>query len=114
LFQALDLVFFGVLKKLKASATGEFDDDSVSAQITKLIQAYEQTATSSTIRGSFRKAEFEHDTATRPFKLRVVEERLRGNRGFHEMWARDVSVESLSARRRAQRFGVINSEFLPE
>jgi hypothetical protein len=29
LFQALDLVFFGVLKKLSASATGEFDDDSV-------------------------------------------------------------------------------------
>jgi hypothetical protein len=86
LFQALDLVFFGLLKKLKASATGEFDDDSVKAQVTKLIQAYEQTATSSTIRGSFRKAGYEHDTATRPFKLRVVQERLRENPGFQEMW----------------------------
>jgi hypothetical protein len=114
LFQALDLVFFGVFRKLKASATGEFDDDSVSAQIIKLIQAYEQTATSSTIRGSCLPAGFEHDTAIRSFKLRVVEERLRGNPGFRETWARDVSVESLSARGRAQRFGVINSEFLPE
>jgi hypothetical protein len=90
-----------MLKKLKASATGEFHNDSVSAQITKRIQAYEQTAISSTIRGSFRKAGFEHDTVTRLFKLRVVEERLRGNPGFQEMWVRDVSVESLSARRRA-------------
>jgi hypothetical protein len=30
-FQAFDLVFFGVLHKLKASATGEFHDDSVNA-----------------------------------------------------------------------------------
>jgi hypothetical protein len=60
LFQALDRVFFEVLKKLKASATGEFDDDSVNAQISKLIQAYESTAMSSTTRRSFRKAELEH------------------------------------------------------
>jgi hypothetical protein len=39
LFQSLDLVLFGALKKLKASAMGEFDDDSVRAQVTKLIQA---------------------------------------------------------------------------
>ena len=112
LFQALDFVFFGVLKKLKASAIGEFDDDSVSAHITKLIQAYEQTATSSTIRGSFRKAGLEHDITTRPFKLRVIEESLRANPGFQEIWARDVSIESLSQKRRAQRFGIINSEFM--
>jgi hypothetical protein len=55
LFQAFDLVSFGVLKKLKVSATGEFDDDSVNVQISKLIQADEQTATLSTIRRSFRK-----------------------------------------------------------
>jgi hypothetical protein len=35
----------------KTSAIGEFDDDSVNAQITKLVQAHEQTATSSTIKG---------------------------------------------------------------
>jgi hypothetical protein len=102
-----------VLKKLNPSATGEFDDDSVKGQVTKLIQAYEQTATSSTMRGSFQKAGFEHHTATRPFKLRVVQERLRENPGFQEMWTRDRSVKTLSARRQAQRFGIINSEFLP-
>jgi hypothetical protein len=59
---ALDLLIFGVVKKLKASATGDFDDDSNDAQITKLIQTYEQTATSSTIKGSFRKAGRQPDT----------------------------------------------------
>jgi hypothetical protein len=112
LFQALDLFFFGVLKRLKASAVGEFDEESVNAQITKLIQAYEQTATASTIRGSFRKAELEHDITTRPFKLQVIEESLRANPGFQEISGRDLSIESLSRRRRAQRFENINSEFL--
>jgi hypothetical protein len=32
LCQALDLIFFGALKKLKATALGEFDDQSVNAQ----------------------------------------------------------------------------------
>jgi hypothetical protein len=53
-FQALDLVFFGALKKLKATARGEIDDASADATILKLIQAYEQAAMSTTVRASFR------------------------------------------------------------
>jgi hypothetical protein len=56
LFQVLDLVFFGSLKRLKAMATGEFEDDSVNNHITTLLQTYEQTATSATIKRSFRMA----------------------------------------------------------
>ena len=56
IFQALDLVFFAALKKMNKTATGEFEDHSIREQITKLVQSYEQTATSATIRGSFRKA----------------------------------------------------------
>jgi hypothetical protein len=41
LFQALDLVFFGALRKLKVIVVDEFDDDSVNAQITELVQADE-------------------------------------------------------------------------
>jgi hypothetical protein len=95
LFQALDLVFFGVLKRLKASTIGEFDNDSVNAHITKLIREYEQTATSSTIRGSIRKAGLEHEITTRPFKLQVIEESLSANPGFQEIWMRDISIENL-------------------
>jgi hypothetical protein len=51
IFQALDLVFFGAMKKLKATVLGEFGEDSMDDQILKLLQAYEQTATSMMIRG---------------------------------------------------------------
>jgi hypothetical protein len=112
LSQALDLVLFGMLEKLKASAVGEFDDDSVNAHIRELIQADEQTATSSTIRRSFRKAGLEHDITTRPFKLQVIQESVRANPGFREIWAWEVSIAILSHRRRAQRFRIMYSEFL--
>jgi hypothetical protein len=69
IFQALDLVFFGALKKLKMAAGGEFDDDSVKNQITKLVQGYEQTATSITIRSPFRRAAMIPDTSQQPFRL---------------------------------------------
>jgi hypothetical protein len=41
IFQALDLVFFSGLKKLKQTAAGEFDDGAVNEQITKLVHADE-------------------------------------------------------------------------
>jgi hypothetical protein len=62
LFQAHDLVFFRVLKELQVSATGEFDDDSINAQIRKLSQAHEQIVTSYTRRGSF----IQQDSSMKP------------------------------------------------
>jgi hypothetical protein len=112
IFQALDLVFFGALKKRKAGAGGEFGDGSVEDQITKLVRAYEQTATSATIRGSFRKAGMVPDTSERPFKLVFDEARVRENEGFKEIWDRDIKIEELSRRRQAHRFGIMNSQFL--
>jgi hypothetical protein len=111
LFRALDLVIFGALTKLKASATGEFDGDSVKAQISKLIQTHEQTAASSTIRGSLRKAGLEYEVTGGPLKLEVVKERLKENPEFREICARRMH-RIFAATRRAQRFGIIHSEFL--
>jgi hypothetical protein len=68
-FQALDLVFCGALKKLKASIVGDFGEDSVDDQSTKLVQAYKQMATSLTIHESFRKA----GLALNPFYSRKAE-----------------------------------------
>jgi hypothetical protein len=113
LFLALDLVFFGSLKHLKATAAGEFGDDSANDHITKLIQAYEQTATSSTIRGSFRRAGMIPGTTTRPYEIMVDEAIMREIPGFQALSERNVSVEDLSRRRQMQRFGIINSESLP-
>jgi hypothetical protein len=114
IFQALDLTFFAVLKKLKQTATGEFEDDSINEQITKLVQAYEQTqtATSMTIRGALRRAGMYPDIGTKPFRMRFDEEQLKDCPGFIEIWNHNISIEDLSRRRRLHRFGVINSEFL--
>jgi hypothetical protein len=95
LSQTLDLVFFGTLKKFQATAVGEFDDDSVNAQITKLVQAYEQTVTSSTIRRSFAKAGIDLDVAAQPFRIRIIEQIPRENPGFREIWDRTGSLEEL-------------------
>jgi hypothetical protein len=113
LFQALNRVFFGALKKLKPTAVGEFDDGSVNAQITQLLQAYEQAATSATIRGSFRKAGMDLDVRALPFRIRMGEQKLRENPGFKEVWDRNVSLHDLSRRWQLQRFEIIGSEFLP-
>jgi hypothetical protein len=52
IFWALDLALFGASAKLKQAATGELEDQ----QITELVQRHEQTATSITIRETFRRA----------------------------------------------------------
>jgi tRNA G37 N-methylase Trm5 len=106
-------VFFGTLKKLQATAVGKFDDGSVNAQITRLVQAYQSIATSFTIWGSFRKIEMDLAVTTQPFRIRIIEQTLRETPGFKEVWDRYVSLEDLSRRRQLQRCGIINSEFLP-
>jgi hypothetical protein len=40
LFQALELVFIGVFKKLKHTAVGDINDESADSAITRLIQVY--------------------------------------------------------------------------
>jgi hypothetical protein len=54
--QASDLVSFATVKKMKPTATGEFGEAFGDEQIPKLLHAYEQRATSMTIRESFQKA----------------------------------------------------------
>jgi hypothetical protein len=110
--QALDLVFFGAMKKLKATGRGELSEDSISEQILKLVQAYEQTATSITVRGSFRRGGLSPDLGSRPFKMRFDEEQLRSNPGFRELWVRNISIEELLRRRKEHTFGIINGQFL--
>jgi hypothetical protein len=58
IFLVLDLVFFGAIKKLKATAPGEFGDYSMDNQVLLCVHSYEQTAASMTIRSSFRDAGF--------------------------------------------------------
>jgi hypothetical protein len=111
-FHGLDLVFFGAMKQNNDHLTNGTDDVSVHDQIWKLVPAYEQTATLFTIRSCFKKAGLSPDTRSRPFKLGFDDHVLCRNDGFNELWDRNISLEELSRRRRVQRFGVRNTEFL--
>jgi tRNA(Ser,Leu) C12 N-acetylase TAN1 len=93
-----------------AIAVGESDDDSANAQIIKLVQAYEQTAISFTIRRSVRNAEMDLNVTTRQFRIRIVEHTLSN---IEEVWNCNVPLGDLSRRRQIRRFGIINSEFRP-
>jgi hypothetical protein len=83
--QALDLVFLGAMKKLKATVPGEFGEDSMDEQIPKLLQAYEQTATSMGIRGSFRKAGIYPIVESGALKVNFEEEKLHNNAESKEL-----------------------------
>jgi hypothetical protein len=95
LFQVLDLVSFDNFQHLKATAAREFGDDSVNSHVTQLIQGDDQTATSSIIRGPFRRAEMTAGTATRPWEIMVDQAIMRESPGFHAAWERNMSVEDL-------------------
>lgn len=98
IFPAFDFLFFGALKKLKATTQGEFGDDSLEPQIGRLVQAYHQIAMSTTIRGSFHKAGLVRHTSVCSFKLAFEEGRIRGKEGFREIWDRKVNIEEFSRR----------------
>jgi hypothetical protein len=65
-FQVPDLVSFSAMKNDNYSLANEPGAASVHGQIWKSIQAYEQTATSFTIRSCFHKARLSPNTQTRP------------------------------------------------
>jgi hypothetical protein len=113
LFEALDHVFLSSLKHLKATATGEFGDDFLNDHLPTLIQADEQTTTSSMIRRPFRRTEIITDTPTRPDKIMVDKATMRERPCFQVVWQENMSVDDLSRRRQMQRFDIINSYFLP-
>jgi hypothetical protein len=112
LFQGLKLVFFGALKNNKEHLANKPDNASVHGQIWKLVRAEEQTATSFTIRSSFRKAGLSPNTQSPSFKLEFDGEALRQNDGFKELSDRNISIEALFSRRRVQGFEIFNAGFI--
>jgi hypothetical protein len=79
LFQALDLVFFGAIRKNRDLLANKPEVALVDGQSWKIIQACEQTATSFTIRLCFRKAGLLPNTQTRPFEFESNEQAVRQN-----------------------------------
>jgi hypothetical protein len=76
---ALDLSLFGALKRRKDRSSGEFGDGNLKDQITKLPKVHEETSTSFTIRGSFRRAIFLYRLARSTHALVFSQEKVREN-----------------------------------
>jgi ABC-type thiamine transport system substrate-binding protein len=91
-----DLVFFDPMKKLKGTVPGEFGEDSMDEQILKLLKAYEQTATSMTIRDSFQKTGIYPIVESGALKVNFDEEKLRNNARLKELWELNISIVELS------------------
>jgi hypothetical protein len=113
IFLALDLVFFLALKHSKTTLIGEFNDDSVNEQITRLVQASEQIPTIATIRRPFRRAGLWLDVTAQPFKIQVHDEAMNQTPDVKAACEPNVSVEELSRRGQKSQLTIINSEFLP-
>ena len=112
IFQALDLSFFGILKRNKGKEDEFLTEDELTKQILDIIQAYEKTATSLNIKGSFSKAGIVYLVDEKPYRISIDEETLRNNKGFIEIWDKNISIDVLSKRRQNQKFGAINLDYI--
>ena len=112
IFQALDLSFFGVFLKNKSMENQKYHFCQITKTILNILQAYEKTATSLNIRGSFGASGIKIVSSNFPKRVEIDENSIRENAHFKELWNLNVPVEVLSSRRRNQEFGLINQRFL--
>ena len=112
IFQALDLVLFGVFKKIKNSIDDGENSKIVEKAIIKILKAYELAATSFDIRGSFKRAGIISEMRSNLRYVKFVAENLVSNPGFQEIWNFNINDDEIH-RKRSHNFGIINAEFLP-
>jgi hypothetical protein len=108
IFQVLDLVLFGALKKHSTRLSTLDEEQPGAAFIIKVYHDFKQTMIEVNIWGAFFVIGFSYDISREPYELLFDEEKFRQSRGFLEFWERDVPWESLSRRRQEARFGWIN------
>jgi hypothetical protein len=108
IFQVLDLVLFGALKKHSTRLSTLDEEQPAAAFIIKVYHDFKQTMIEVNIWGAFSAIGFSHDISREPYELLFDEEKFRQSRGFLELWERDVLVDSLSRGRQQARFSWIN------
>ena len=113
LFQPLDLSLFGALKSFKSHVSSEEDGKYIKSCISKLLKSFEQVSTSFTIRGSFKRAGLIPIMNVVPHLAQCNVSLLIDKYDFKNIWDRNTKITDISTRRRNQRFGVINEEYLP-
>ena len=113
IFQALDLSLFGIFKRTKNQEDIPNFQKKLKKIIFKILQSYEKSATCFNIRGSFEKAGLTSDMTKKPRILKFSIQKVINNSGFKQLWNLNIKIEDLSKRRLSQRFGIINTDFLP-
>jgi hypothetical protein len=95
-FQMLDDVLFGALKK-RASGLEMWNEESGTvAFIIKLYHDFKQTMMAVNIWGAFSAIGFSYDITQNTQGLLFDEKKFRQSRGFLELWARDTPLENMS------------------
>jgi hypothetical protein len=108
IFQVLDLVLFGALKK-HANGLKAFEEEQPTvAFLLKVYHDFKQTMIEVNIWKAFEAIGFTYDIEQIPYGLLFDPEKLRQSPGFVELWERNTPSESLSRRRQNAKFGWIN------
>jgi transposase len=111
IFQMLDLVLFGAFKNYKSRLSKDPSLPVPADHVLRMFKALELAGASSTVRASFSRAGFVYDKAPDgTYILGFDERRIRESSEFQEVWKLNYPLERLSPRRRASRWGFLNSE----
>jgi hypothetical protein len=108
IFQILDLILFGVLKRRPRYELPLETDNSTVKFIMKVYHDFRQTMVPFNGWGAFHALGFDYDTRRKLSRLLFDEERLGGSGGFRELWPVDFPLDQLWDRRRDVRVGWIN------
>jgi hypothetical protein len=109
IFQMLDVMLFGTLKKHVTGFSTLDEDQPTAAFIIKVYHDFKQTMVEVNIWGAFHPSDsVTHDIDQNPYGLLFNEEKFRQSLGFLELWERNVPLESLSKRKQQAGFGWIN------
>jgi hypothetical protein len=112
IFQILDVVLFGVLKRRLGYKLPFEDEKETVTFIMKVYRDFKHRMVEPNTWGAFRAIGFECNTEGEPCRLLFNEEKLRQSEGFRELWSIDFPLDQLSSRRQRQnaRFGWINKQ----
>jgi hypothetical protein len=108
MFQVLDVLFFGTLKRAKKI---ERRDDRFTPEVDQILPLFrvcEKVITSTTVRISWNRTGFGFERRDCTTYLAINETKIRQSPGFREIWEFDTYAARLTDRRLSQNWGWIS------
>jgi hypothetical protein len=105
IYQVLDVVLFGALKKHAADLEILDEEQPAAAFLLKVYHDFKQTMIKVNIWGAIAAIEFTYDVKQNSYGRLFDEEKLRQSPSFVEPWESDTALESLSKFRLEAKFG---------